>query len=325
MKAYSKSFFVYSPLPTDSHIRLISIVPGLTDDNIEFQLGDVKLDQTAPYTALSYTWGDINSLTPVICNDGRIDVTTNLHNALIRLRHPKDQVLVWADAICINQEDVDERSKQVGLMGSIYANATNVIIWLREREEDTKLAFEGLRHLAALHQRSQTEPPLTDGESADIDKAQLAAIKKVFERPWFSRTWTFQEIVLAKDATIVCGDQRIPFSVCDEACQWIHYHDLQHAVDYLHLTLLDMSSTQQVLQSGDDTLSKETLRLRSLLSQTRFSEATDPRDKVYGLLGIAKHNGSIIPNYEMTKAEVYIQTARALIDEYEHLGILSNC
>jgi hypothetical protein len=118
---------------------------------------------------------------------------------------------------------------------------------------------------------------------------------------------------------------RIPFSTCDEACQWIHYHDLQYAVNYLHLTLLDMSSTQQVLQSEDDTLSEETLRLRSLLSQTRFSEATDPRDKVYALLGTVKHNGSIVPNYEKTKAEVFIQTVRALIGEYEHLDILSNC
>jgi Heterokaryon incompatibility protein (HET) len=322
--AANKPYFTYAQLGGTNHIRLITLEPDIHEELLRFRLDDVLLDQARSYTAISYTWGDRTVLTPVECNGWRVDITPNLCGALRFLRHPVEEVVVWADALCINQEDIDERGKQVRLMGSIYANAAQVMVWLGEEDGDTKLAFEALRNLAASHRQSLNESS-GYGTIIDVDNAQLGAIKRILERPWFSRTWTLQEVVLAKDALFVCGNEQISFSTFDEACQCTHYHNLDVAIGYLHITLLDMSSTHQNLRSDDTTTATEALSLINLLSQTRFNESTDPRDKIYGLLGIATKYGSIGPDYALTMAEVYLDTVRVLIDVHDHLGVLSNC
>ncbi len=322
----NKPYFTYARLSRTHHIRLITLEPDIHEELLRFRLDDVLLDQPRPYTAISYTWGEKNrsELTPVECNGGRLDITPNLCGALKFLRHPVEEVIVWADALCINQADIDERGKQVRLMGSIYANAAQVMVWLGEEDGDTKLAFKGLRDFAASHRQSLNESSVY-GTPIDVDNARLAAIKRILKRPWFSRTWTLQEVVLAKDALFVCGNEQISFSKFDEACQWIHYHNLDVAIDYLHITLLDMSATHHSLRSDDTTTATEALSLINLLSQTRFNESTDPRDKIYGLLGIATNYGSIEPDYALSVAEVYLETVRVLIGVHDHLGVLSNC
>jgi hypothetical protein len=87
-----------------------------------------------PYTALSYVWGDVSNPIPITLDKKNIRVTQNLHRALQRFR--KTTVLLWVDAICINQQDLDEKNVQVNMMAKIYVKAASVAVWLGPDEHN---------------------------------------------------------------------------------------------------------------------------------------------------------------------------------------------
>lgn len=129
--------FEYMPLAKSHHIRLIILRPALFDAQpIVCSLKEASLndyghdDGVLPYEALSYTWGTKYGTTPIICDGRTLLVTPNCESALRNMRLKlKDRVL-WIDAICIDQQSVQEKNEQVPLMGKIYFSATRVIIWL---------------------------------------------------------------------------------------------------------------------------------------------------------------------------------------------------
>ncbi|KAH8601332.1 heterokaryon incompatibility protein-domain-containing protein, partial [Bisporella sp. PMI_857] len=117
----------YSPLPDDSHIRLVEILPGVVTDPVGCRLLTGRRD-TSQFEALSYTWGSSSLGASIILNDAYFMITNNLHLALRYLRYPSASRVMWIDAICINQLDNEERGHQVQHMRSIYQNSTRVVI-----------------------------------------------------------------------------------------------------------------------------------------------------------------------------------------------------
>jgi hypothetical protein len=99
----------YEELPNGNTptIRLLTLLPGRRFDEIECRLKPSGLD--ADYEALSYCWGDPKRLSPITCNGCVLEVTRNLKMALNDLRHPEQERVLWVDAVCINQENEDER------------------------------------------------------------------------------------------------------------------------------------------------------------------------------------------------------------------------
>ncbi len=113
---------VYSPLKSiENEIRLLKISSSLEEEPLVCSLEPISLDGDAPYTALSYCWGDANDRADIMVNGQSVSVTRNLENALRRMRNVDQDKVVWADAICINQQDAAEKSVQVSMMGSIYS------------------------------------------------------------------------------------------------------------------------------------------------------------------------------------------------------------
>lgn len=113
-------------------IRLVALQPGEKHDAIECKIDHSILgaDGDKNYNALSYMWGSPDAFR-VISVDGRsVQVRENLWSALIHLRSKEDVVVLWVDAVCINQADTEERSSQVAQMGRIYQRATQVMIWV---------------------------------------------------------------------------------------------------------------------------------------------------------------------------------------------------
>ena len=101
------------------------------------------------YEALSYAWGSAEDKLDIICNGHVVRVTRNLCNALQKMRLPNRSRLVWADAVCINQDDIVERGHQVRLMGLIYKRAKRVIIWAgRDDNRDAPSAFSLISKIA---------------------------------------------------------------------------------------------------------------------------------------------------------------------------------
>ena len=121
---------MYSKLPSPRSIRLLDIASGKASDRVEVSLMAVELDEAPDYEALSYAWGTSSDLVDVFCDSQVVSVTQNLHGALLPLRNPDQTRRVWIDALCINQNDLDERSHRASFMRDIYSRAKHVVVWL---------------------------------------------------------------------------------------------------------------------------------------------------------------------------------------------------
>ncbi|KAJ8114391.1 hypothetical protein ONZ43_g4912 [Nemania bipapillata] len=199
--------YQYSPLQeSKGEIRLLELYPGVFDDDINCSVRHVTLANTLEFTALSYTWGDPKIRKPISVGGQTLEVTINLFDALRHLRSLQKTRTLWVDAVCINQEDLEERSKQVLRMRDIYTCAKTVEVWLGPADDDDFAAMELVRKLGAIV--SDPEESLAKGfyneyQQAFLDTFESAEPKEVralcqlFKRPWWTRVWVVQELTLA--------------------------------------------------------------------------------------------------------------------------------
>jgi hypothetical protein len=201
--------------------RLIHLLPGEDFEPIKVSMH--ISDSITDYEALSYCWGDASTLSPISCNDSRLQVTQNLKSALRDLRYPDRARVLWIDAVCINQQDVSEREQQVSIMGDIYRGATRTVVWLGETFPGDELAFQMVQRLNDAHfdkiKRSIDDgfivnvvdgtKLMPDGDPTSPTKDEIDALFALLARPWFCRMWVIQEVMLAKKVLITSGDQAI--------------------------------------------------------------------------------------------------------------------
>ena len=102
-------------------IRLLTLCPGAFQQEIYCKLRIFSLNEDPKYVALSYCWGDQNDRDTISVNGQKITVTRNLATALKYMRRNDEDLILWNDATCINQNDEIEKGSQIMLMGQIYA------------------------------------------------------------------------------------------------------------------------------------------------------------------------------------------------------------
>jgi hypothetical protein len=143
--------FTYAPLDrTKSEIRVLRLQPSEDADSpLEGSLEHISLNIDSDYEAISYTWGDNVKTNRISFGGVDFAITSNLAAALRVLRRKESDRSLWVDAICINQDDIPERSQEVLRMLSIYQHASKVVVWLGEASEDSSSAIIYLRNLAA--------------------------------------------------------------------------------------------------------------------------------------------------------------------------------
>ncbi|KAH6876619.1 heterokaryon incompatibility protein-domain-containing protein [Thelonectria olida] len=140
---------------------------------------------------------------------------------------PKGEMGIWIDALCINQEDIQERNNQVGMMSQIYGLAWCVVSWVGEADDTTEMARDAITrphktiwerdgyiiHGSYMLSVARSFDSLRD-ESLDRDTTsdeikisvrELEAIRSLLRRSWFKRTWVIQETALAQDITVYSG------------------------------------------------------------------------------------------------------------------------
>lgn len=207
---------MYQPLDrSQREIRILYLLPGKYDDPVRCELHTVSLSNKPGYEALSYSWGDQNVRHPIEVDGEEAYITTNLYNALRRLRLAEKTQHIWADTLCINQSDDVERPHQVGLMRDIYSSTNEAILWLGdfcdEAESGTgpltspndvnyisygiaETAFSLLRSMAASHHWASRKP----SEQAAV-KTKFDALSALLNLSWWQRAWTVQEAVRPKE------------------------------------------------------------------------------------------------------------------------------
>ncbi|KAF2830990.1 hypothetical protein CC86DRAFT_283023, partial [Ophiobolus disseminans] len=122
--------YEYEPLQSPQHIRLLRLAPGNEDAPSQCSLLQVDSSLDQSYEAISYAWGDAKDRESIICDGKYLAITRNLFEVFCSFRSPLEPRCLWADAICIDQQNVKERNAQVQLMASIYSKATKVLLWV---------------------------------------------------------------------------------------------------------------------------------------------------------------------------------------------------
>jgi hypothetical protein len=206
--------YVYSPLDLEKEeIRLVLLYPGRGEEAVRCELRHVSLRNSPPYEALSYTWGNPDDTRKIQLDGQELSVTANLEEALRSLRHgaggKERHKVFWVDAICINQQDIQERSQQVPRMRRVFETAEGVIVWLGRETSESAMAMDFLNqnseHLVNGKAEFKAEGSHTKEWSAFRDGL-------VF-KPWWSRLWIVQEVAVARHIMVVCGSKCVPWNV----------------------------------------------------------------------------------------------------------------
>lgn len=286
------------------------------------------------YEALSYTWGSTKDREAIYVrnSDGEhweLLVTKNLALALRHLRCTMAKRTMWIDAICINQEDMQERNMQVQRMTSIYRLAHRVVVWLGLDSHLSSLAMSTLDYLGEQVEisrggnvfpapRAAEQHWYKDNVVLPYDSRSWDAVMRLCQRPYFTRVWIMQELHLSNHRTVLqCGS---------DSMSWMN---LRKAVKCLHMSQnlpspLFRNETSVVRQLGNYDARKP---YRQLNMAVRDRHCSDDRDRIYGLLGLMPEclRDRITPNYEMTVGEVYRQETVAQIEFFQRLDVLSEC
>lgn len=293
-------------------IRLLRLEKGYSAEPLRCELFEAHLHDIdgIPYEALSYTWGDASAKREVIVNQQSFSITANLETALRALRLPHQDRLLWVDAICIDQSSDVEKSHQVGQMRLVYKLAEQVIIWLGPSSEDIDLLM-GLANTLDLHasrtksweQEWESIVVANGGPATDMFYRAYMALDELLARPWFRRVWIIQEVASARSAVVVCGAKSISSRTFAQMPALIGLENVDsHAQAVLDIMPGPLRHRSWWTSNRD---------LGTLLRKFRSSQAGDPRDRVYALLGIsdAYSERVIPPDYG---ADIYTVVQRTI-------------
>jgi hypothetical protein len=165
----------------------------------------MPLPKAPRYAALSYHWGEQTKKVPIRLNNFNFQVTVNLYGALLRLRAEGVQCL-WVDALCINQQDLDERRFQVARMDAIFQKACQAAVWLGAEPrvgEEMQLLQCDTSYLSLDHYPNITTYAMFD---------------ELLSRPYWGRVWIIQEVALAAEVIVYFGRCRISWDEFVSKC-----------------------------------------------------------------------------------------------------------
>lgn len=324
--------FEYRDLKSElQEIRILSIMKGRQPAEIECSLKHFSLMDDLKYEALSYTWGNPLDTSYINLHGRPFSVTKNLATALEHLRKETEAVEIWVDAICINQRDTNEKSVQVRRMREIYQKASSVIIWLGLEFDDSGYAINAINSIDRRWAKRTSQPTKERLITAPtLNGRALRAINQLLHRPWWHRVWIIQEATCDNITRLKCGTCETEFLAVVATANFITQQILQQALGQ-DFSTPDVTHFYRVIALDQLKLNRSRLEYRmdilSLLENSRTCEASDPRDKVFALSGLAtdaqREAGKA--DYSISVNVAYTRFANALIRSERTLNVLGHC
>ncbi|KAL8994655.1 MAG: hypothetical protein Q9169_005435 [Polycauliona sp. 2 TL-2023] len=339
--------YQYTALDPEAHTtRLLTLLPGSVDDEIHVSLRIISLAEKPEYEALSYAWGSTENPVRISVDvprymvsvpGGHLDVTQNLAVALRYLRSETTTRDLWIDAICVDQQNLEERGYQVQRMADIYRQAERVRIWLGPESQDSALAIEALSSLASQIEvdwhlntfrpsNTSTDDEVRPDWQADTSFSEdtWISIAGLLGRPWFRRLWVWQEALLAKTAEMQCGLEIISWNQHRKAIMALYgaaRPDLpEHAgTSFEESYHLSYNLVAEAAFEASFTV---------LIQRTRDCICSDPRDKIYALLSILHPSDPIvglIPDYTKAPDVVFRDVVLRRFHGTGDLHMLASC
>ncbi|KAK0292106.1 hypothetical protein LTR91_000100 [Friedmanniomyces endolithicus] len=307
------------------------------------------------FLALSYRWGDENIIGTMQLRNIFVDDTTDIAedyetkelpqstlDMLVEL-HKTERLTgrwFWIDVLCLNQADILEKSAQVRLMGSIFELASEALVYVGPEIESTALAMEFWERLRVIF----AELPQVDADGqilylsheeslrytgATWASPEWEAIQKHLTRPWFRRLWVMQEAVLPHSVIYIWGR----FALTAHDMRLFPYWDMRSSLSmmlYQHDSSCWFSAKRiaeiAFLRSNRTQANKHWIGvLHNLVWWCDGAHATDPRDRIYGLLGLlGGEDLGIVPDYspENTVESVYTDATRRSLTRHGSFNIM---
>lgn len=327
-------------------IRLLQLHPGEENSPIQGSLTTVQLSENPLYESLSYTWGNPAVTTPITLLASKepsqsftFRATTNLAIALKQLRYTDTIRIIWVDAICINQSDPVEKNHQVGIMSEIYASAARVCVSLGE---EGQISSEAMSLIASQPQDLNEAIAMLSDPAWGLG---WRALTFLVQRRWFSRCWVVQEVALAREVILYCGDAVVPwdslvlivhsyiqefyaFAVGKEnphesarpsRCPAISNWDIpdEHFF-FTHKGCRDITALENAKHCVGS------VGMKNFLAICSHRGVTDPSDAVYSILGMACGAKDILwdINYEQEAVEVFMDAVEKIVTSTGSLDIL---
>jgi hypothetical protein len=326
---------VYTSLVEQDETRLLILAPKKSDERLSGRLERIRLSQAPAYEALSYQWGDPTKNRVIVLDENiPVSITESLFNALQDLRQEHSARAIWADAICINQPDIEELQGQVAMMREIYARASRVITYIGPEYDDSSLAIEFAHTLDNVCQSLHpTYPEFRSVEELEtfglppISDPCYTALKSLILRDWSSRCWCALEFISNPELVMVCGKKNF------------HWDLVPNIIEHCfarHVPACIVPNANEDPEDRRECLTRlSTLRgyifqnngqfsLRSLLEMFHSFQATDPRDKIYAVLGLAHDCIALGINvdYNCSTESLYSRVATSIMTKSPSLDIL---
>ncbi|KAI0546654.1 heterokaryon incompatibility protein-domain-containing protein [Xylaria curta] len=327
--------------PPHEDFRILHLQPSKNfQHKLECSLQHVSFEQCPIYEAVSYVWGDQADTVTAHLNGREVTITANLGHVLRNLRLATETRALWVDEFCINQANPTERSSQVRLMGRIYSQCVRGLVWLGSADASrsrgleiaslltrgdidyirSRAPSEHTSHKSILHENATQVLPFKDWD----------ALRSLFvESDIWHRVWVMQEIACAPKILLVLGGETLEWEVIasflDSESYPDAYHGPFHHNDYeywINETFAHIQVIEHQRRISREMSMGRQSRLLDVLARFRYTAATDPRDKIYGLLGLASDSHGVIPDYEKSVKDVYIDFFQTHVNETCQLDLL---
>ncbi|PMD52210.1 HET-domain-containing protein [Hyaloscypha bicolor E] len=353
---------LYRPLDFDSfEIRLLKFKrveprPLGFKPRLTCSLEYASLINPPDYIALSYCWGNATKTKKITINNYKsarsTQATLNLYEALdnvLLMNHNRrtgtheyedHSVLVWVDALCINQEDPVERSQQVRQMRQIYSRASEVISWIPCGSEQAvdylvrnRFQGEGIETEVQLPSRKRTNSVPVNGSNTENDDMLLKdktrkewvnqgwdIMEDFFIQAYWRRVWVIQEVAVATKVKVLCGSYEIPWEdVAAVLAMWKKNPDIVPIDKRAYLKAMHLVEFRDRFQ-----VKREPISLLDAMRWSYQTEATDPRDKIFALLGLC-HDGATyvpVPNYKQPLEEIIADMSKSMMSFDRSLDLM---
>ena len=318
-------------LITAREFRLFKFVPSASpqyDIAIEVKTVSTKPEERPTYDALSYVCGDTQDKVSILANGAILRIYRSLYGVLRELQEAGVSALLWADAICINQDDLKEKGKQVAMMGLLYSGARLVHVFLGGDFVSSTLTAETVTSLAERF--SDPMPPSLI--TRDYQKARglptqqdpvWPDLRELFSRPWFRRLWVMQEAALGQQVVVHWNRSIIHLEVLISLVKGIHRMDMQFL---LSLPEESEQTTWTTLLQIDRMRGRETFSsLVKILYVTRMKQCSEPLDRIFAWRWmLPKHvNEQITLRYDVYDKQnywlSYVELGHIALAEYPNL------
>lgn len=293
--ACSTDTLPYRPLDEDVDCtRFVRIEPATNNKQpIECRLLHIAFGDRPAFEALSYVWGNEAVTKEILLDDVKHRVTKNLYDALRYLRDRGDNMIYWIDALSINQQDIAERNKQLRIMWQIYFRASRVIIWLGQEYTKFEMPTKWVRQ-ESMKPKLTTQSPSSLGQAIFSEsELETLLVQKLVRDEYWTRLWIIQEVGQSRKRQVCFGHSAIEW---DELMASIASQDCEGKEVALRL-----DRQLQEKYSGAHTL-------RRLLEDHQNARCKDPKDKVYGLIGLAADAHGFPLDYNKSLMDIWIDT-----------------